>query len=131
MILSQNSLNVVTRSQITIIFSYLIGIRKLNSNQLYDRVDTRLLAWLRSPHLFGSDLRANFSIQRPSYVKRVAMLIVSGDLDVNADYEPIGRFLSWVNNWDPKRKLQLKSILSSLKQDYPESDLWDIVEFPT
>ena len=118
------------RNQITILFSYLIRALKINSSQLYDHVDMLLLIWLRNPNSYGINLKANnISIQSTFYVERIAEFIVSGALDISADYEPIGRFLSWVDNWDPKCKLQVKSVLASLKQDYPASNLWDIVEF--
>ncbi len=102
--------------------------RKLRSGQLCNRVDMLYLAWLRNPASFGSYSKPHLNLQRLSYVQRVIDLIVSGALDITADYEPIERFLHWVNSWEPERKSQLYRKFDFLKHNYPAPGLWDIVK---
>ena len=88
----------VVRDQITTLFSYLIGARGLRSGALRDRVDTLLLAWLRTPRSFGTSPAPHIGMQRSAYVQRIVDLVVSSALSVTSDREHLERFLQWVNN---------------------------------
>jgi len=119
----------MVRGQITTIFSYLIAASGLRSGALRDRVDTLLLAWLRTPRSFRTSPVPHIGMQRRAYVQRIVDLVESGALSVTSDCEHLERFLQWVNNWKPERKYQLISMFDVLWRDYPSESLWDIVEF--
>ena len=119
----------VTRGQITALMSYLIGSRGLRSGEFRIRADILLMTWLRNPSSFGSSSLPHIAVQRTAYVQRIADLIASDCLSVTNDHEPLERFLEWVNNWEPERKLQLLPIFEILWREYPVADLWDVVEF--
>ncbi len=128
LILIQVPLTAVIRGQINTLFSYLISAPKLRSDQLRKRVDTLFLAWLRNPAAFENYSKPHINLQQSSYVQRVIDLIVSDALDINADYEPLERFLHWINSWEPERKSQLYRRFDFLKYNYPAPGLWDIVK---
>jgi hypothetical protein len=128
LILNETSLTIMRRSQITTLFSYLINAHKLKSGQLRNRVDELFLTWLRNPTSFGDNPKPYPNLQRPSYVQRVVDLLVSGALDVTVDYEPLARFLYWVDSWEPEKKSQLSRKFYFLKQNFPAPSLWDIVK---
>ena len=129
LVLEGGWLEPVTRGQITVLVSYIIGSRGLRSGEFRTRVDNLLMAWLRNPLSFGSRPLPHIGVQRTAYVQRIADLIASDCLSVTDDHEPLERFLEWVNNWEPKRKLQLLPIFEVLWREYPVADLWDVVEF--
>jgi len=120
----------VTRDQITMLFSYLIGAPGLRSGPPRDRVDALLMAWLHNPSSYGTHPVPHANVQRRSYMQRIMDLLVSGDLSVTDDREHLKRFLQWVDNWEAEWKSRLLSIFDFLRRDYPAADLWDIVEFP-
>jgi len=129
LILGDIPLKPVTRGQTTTLFSYLIGARGLRADSLRPRVDALLLAWLRHPLSFGPYPLPHTAVQRTAYVQRIVDLLGSGDLSPTRDRQHLEKFLQWVDNWDSERKLQLLSIFNLLQRRYPETDLWDIVEF--
>ncbi len=128
LILTHGPLKAVIRGLIATLFSYLINAPKLRSGQLRNHVDKLFLSWLRNPESFGSDPKPYINLQRLDYVQRVIDIIVSGSLDIIADYEHIERFLHWVNCWELERKSQLYRKFDFLKHNYPEPGLWDIVK---
>jgi hypothetical protein len=118
----------VARGQVNTLFSYLIDADQSAEGNLRVRIDTLFLQWLRNPRSFGRDPVPQINIQRASYFKRVADLIVSGTLDIFVDREPLERFLNWVALWQPQYKSQLKEMLYFLKNSYPAPGLWEILD---
>jgi len=114
---------------ITNVFSYLIDAPKLKWTNLRSRVDALLLIWLRNPFSFPISSGPHITVQRASFVERIGDFIAAGAIDVMTDREPLRRFLTWVNTWSGDRKLSVYTTLVSLRQKYPVSDLWDIVDF--
>jgi len=114
---------------ITNVFSYLINAPKLKWTNLRSRVDALLLIWLRNPFSFPISPRPHITVQQASFVERIGDFIAAGAIDVMTDREPLRRFLTWVNSWRGDRKLSVYTTLVSLRQKYPVSDLWDIVDF--
>jgi len=128
LILGDAPLELVTRGQITTLFSYLIGAPGLRSGEFRERVDALLVVWLRNPFSFGTSPVPHIGMQRPAYVQRIVDLVVSGTLSLTHDREHLERFLQWVDTWEPEKKWRLLSVFDLLWRNYPASDLWDIVE---
>jgi hypothetical protein len=117
------------KEQITALFSHLIDASKSCPEQLRSGADALFIRWLRYPASFGDRLNLHYNFQRRNYIQRIADLLDSGDLNVVEDREALERFLRWINNWEPERKLNVHPIIRILERKYPAPGLWDIVKF--
>ena len=118
-----------TRLQLGVLFSYLISLARRNADY-QDGVNRLLVNWLRHPAAYGNDLQSVIVTQRTAYVQHVADLIITGELDLDADRQSLERFLKWVNTWEASRKPALHRLITFLRYNYPADELWDLIEFP-
>ena len=128
-ILGKVHLKEITVGQVNTLLCFLVNAYSLQHRPLKDRVDELLLAWLRHPDSFGVRPKPQDGIQRVNYFLRVKEFICQSRLNVKTDRDVLERFLSWVNLWDLKCKLELRDELEDLRQSYPAPGLWDIIKF--
>ena len=91
---------------------YLIKNPTLRAGELQDQVNDLLVTWLRHPDSYGGDHKPLTGLQRREYFQRFVNLIAYGVLNVEADREAIGRFLQWVNQWEPENKTRVERLES-------------------
>ena len=77
---------------------------------------------MRDSHLFRSGISAHPNVQRACYFERFSEIVESGHVDGHENDEAIGRFLDWVNGWEPHRKEQIRSIHVHLIEKYPKRE---------
>jgi hypothetical protein len=122
-------INEYTQHQIHRLFSCLLSVRSLYAEPFEDSIDILFLSWFKNPIAFGSKTNPKKEIQRFSYFQRFVNLITSKKLGVETDRELIINFLKWINHWEDPRKNKIRKSFNYLKKIYPESDLWEIVQF--
>ncbi len=94
-------------------------------------VDELLAAWLRHPRSFGSLHTTPAAFQRESFVQRLGDLLGWNALDLHRDRDALRRFADWVNTWNPRNKFRSRRALQALARNFPASDVWSRIHFPS
>lgn len=94
-------------------------------------VDELLAAWLRHPKSFGSLHTTPAAFQRETFVQRLGDLLGWNALDLHRDRDALRRFADWVNTWNPRNKFRSRRALQALARNFPASDVWSRIHFPS
>ncbi|MFN5398882.1 MAG: hypothetical protein ACK5RE_20270 [Pseudanabaena sp.] len=116
------------QAQIYRTFSFVVAARSLQTEIFQDKVDYLFIRWLKNPISFGGSI-AHIKIQRLSYFQIFSNLIIRGKLNIEQDRDCLERFLKWINLWESNNKEAIRKSLDYLKDNYPNPDLWQIVQF--
>ncbi|MFB3895554.1 MAG: hypothetical protein ACE14V_04550, partial [bacterium] len=129
LLLPSSELDSITRGQITTLISYLVTLSNKNTSLIRERVDVLFIQWFKHPLSFGTDPLPHLNIQRKDFVLRFQEFVIIGILDINKDRDALRKFMIWLNAWDIKWKQRALPIIKNLKSRYPETELWDLVQF--
>jgi hypothetical protein len=94
-------------------------------------VDELLVAWLRHPKSFGSLHTTPAAFQRESFVQRLGDLLGWNALELHRDRDALRRFAEWINTWNPRNKFRSRRALQALARNFPASDVWSRIHFPS
>ncbi len=123
------NLTEVSVGQINTLFYFLISHNQMWRGQYLDRVNDLFLKWLKCPDSYGYAPTPHKQIQKRNYFIRFKIILRNGKLDILKDASVIERFLQWVNNWHIGNKKLIQQDMNTIKRNYPETPLWDIVKF--
>jgi hypothetical protein len=120
---------VLLRGQINQILSLLSEALGFMSGDLRRRSDVLLAEWVRNIAAFDDrEIPKHFQLQS-DYFQRVVELLKSGLLTLSQNRSHLLRFFRWVNRWQPEIKEELEWVIELYRDDYPDPELWDIIEF--
>ena len=109
-------------------FSYIVAARSLQKEPYQEKIDSLFIKWFQNPVSFGSQ-STHRNNQRKPYFQRFFYLIHQGKLSIEYDREAIKRFLMWINLWEFSNKDNIYTSLDYLKSNFPDPELWEIVQF--
>ncbi len=94
-------------------------------------VDELLVSWMRHPKSFGSLHTTPAAFQRETFVQRLGDLLGWNALELHRDRDALRRFADWVNTWNPRNKFRSRRALQALARNFPASDVWSRIHFPS
>ncbi|WP_146048752.1 ATP-binding protein [Pseudanabaena sp. BC1403] len=128
LLLDRRDLHERVQAQIYRALSFIVGARSLQTESFQDKVDNLFIRWLKNPISFGDSI-AHIKIQRLSYFQIFSNLIIREKLNIEKDRDCLERFLKWINLWESNNKESIRKSLDYLKYNYPNPNLWQIVQF--
>ena len=105
-------------------------IRAIGPGKPQFNIDELFATWVRRDDSFPQQQFTPLWMQDEIWLFKLVDILRQEYLDLEGDKASVERFLSWVNTWNSENKAKLGPLMAYLRQTYPQTDIWDLVEIP-